>query len=633
MDQFRSIASTPMVLAERPAFRLGQLLVDPLAHEIRFNRQTERVEPQPLKVLIALADRRGQVVNRDILVETCWNGRIVGDDVINRAILILRRIAKASGAFAIQTVPKAGYRLTEVEPQRWSKRWSTWGYLAALAAAAFCLLWLRNQPDQSHPPLPVVELAPLVSSGGRLARETAKASDAVVADMLTNSGLPVLKARDGSRLGQPADLRLSGQVRTIGGLVEADLQLDDLTHGTLLLSRRFSVISENAKDLPEQMGAFAATALATTGAMMALDRHRPGDRRLTGELLRQWSMMILFEDPVSSYQAVERIARQMPDSAVAQLGLAMSTSHVLPLLAPADRATALIKGRVAAARARVLAPNYGDVALPVCTLNSPAEMGQCELALRKAFELDPNSPFVAAGLRNQLVDVGRFREALAYDRLAVAAMPYMAGRLSASTMLLEGLSLRPRAAQQFERVRRWWPEFDRVFALRIEGILDRGSIEDAAAFVATMPADVNVIDRSAVASIANDVATRQTQRVRSQCLLSPIEDGLSYFCLVALARGNDIDGAFMMADRLYPTLIADDPKDEDRLFIGRSANLGLGALSAPALAPLRRDPRFIKIAKRVGLMRYWRHNHLPDFCAARGVPICANLAAAGSTAE
>ena len=256
-----------------------------------------------------------------------------------------------------------------------------------------------------------------------------------------------------------------------------------------------------------------------------------------------------------------------------------------------------------------------------------------EQRLRKAFELDPNSPFVAAGLRNQLVDVGRFREALTYDRLAVAAMPYMAGRLSASTMLLEGLSLRTRAAQQFERVRRWWPEFDQVFALRIEGILDRGSVEDAAAFVATMPADVNVIDRSAVASIANDVATRQTQRVRSQCLLAPIEDGLSYFCLVALARGNDIDGAFMMADRLYPTLIADDPKDEDRLFIGRSANLGLGALSAPALAPLRRDPRFIKIAKRVGLMRYWRHNHLPDFCAARGVPICANLAAAGSTAE
>ena len=42
-------------------------------------------------------------------------------------------------------------------------------------------------------------------------------------------------------------------------------------------------------------------------------------------------------------------------------------------------------------------------------------------------------------MRNHLVSVGRFNDALDYDRLAVAAMPYMAGRRSASTMLLEML--------------------------------------------------------------------------------------------------------------------------------------------------------------------------------------------------
>jgi hypothetical protein len=103
------------------------------------------------------------------------------------------------------------------------------------------------------------------------------------------------------------------------------------------------------------MGAFAATALSTPGALMALDRQRPPDPRLSGELLRQWSMMVVFEDPISSYQAVDRIAAQMPDSAVAQLGLAMSTVHVLPLLAPEEREAALAKGRDAAARARALA--------------------------------------------------------------------------------------------------------------------------------------------------------------------------------------------------------------------------------------------------------------------------------------
>ena len=630
MDRPRLISSRPIDLAERPAFRLGTVFIDPVAHEVRFDRQSERVEPQPMKVLIALADKQGKVVTRDELIERCWNGRIVGDDVINRAVLLLRRIAKASGAFAIETVPKAGYRLTENKNGPAIARWPLWTGLAAVVVAAGSILWFRDQPDQSHPPLAVVQMAPFGSSGDRLAAETAKASNAIVADMLANSGLPVVRPGLAGRVTQPADLRLSGQVRTVGDRLEADLQLDDLLHGTLLLSRRFSAARDKAGDLPEQMGAFAATALAQTGSLMALDRKRPGDRRLTGEVLRQWSNMILFEDPASSYQAVERIARQMPDSAVAQLALAMSTSHVLPLLAPEDRPAALARGRTAAARARELAPNYGDVASPDCTLYPAPRMAECEAALRKAFAIDPDSPFVAAGLRNELVTVGRFREALAYDRLAVAAMPFMAGRLSASTMLLEGLGLHARAEQQFDRARRWWPEVNFLYSDRIEGMLDRGSIEDAASFVAAMPANVDVIDRTAVASITADVADKRLLNVRSRCLQSSLPDNLTYFCLGALIRTNNLDGAFTLADRLFPTLVADDPAVEERLFLTRPGRLGLGALSAPALKPLRQDPRFLPIAERVGLMRYWRQNHLPDFCGAEREPVCAKIAEARS---
>ncbi len=410
-------------------------------------------------------------------------------------------------------------------------------------------------------------------------------------------------------------------MQSAGDSIEATLQLDDLAHDTLLLSRRFRVSREQVKELPEQIGAFAATSLASTGSMMALDQQRPGDARLTGEVLRQWAMMIVFEDPIGTYQAVDRIAPQMPNSAVAQLGLAMSTVHALPLLALADRPAALAKGRAAAARARLLAPNYGDVAWPDCKLYSPVRMAQCETAMRKAFAIDPHSPFAAAGLRNQLVDVGRFHDALDYDRLAVAAMPYMAGRLSASIMLLEGLGLKTQADQQFEHVRHWWPDFHLVFSDRIEGMLDGGNIEDVAPFVAAMPADIDVIDREAVTSIAADIATRKRQDVRSRCF-STADRTLAYFCLVAMTRIDDIDGAFVLADRLFPALMARDAKEEDRLFLQTPQRLGLGALSAPALAPLREDPRFVRIAERVGLMRYWRQSHLPDFCTLKHEPVC-----------
>jgi DNA-binding winged helix-turn-helix (wHTH) protein len=611
-------------LAEHLPFRLGRLVVDPLARELRFGREIERVEPQPMKVLVALADQRGEVVTRYDLIERCWDGRIVGEDVINRSILLLRRIATTSGAFTIETVPKAGYRLIETA-QRRRPMIALGATAAALAIAGLSFFLMRGPPDQSHPPLAVIELAPFVSSGGRLAADAAGASDIVVADMLANSGLPVLK-RQGAHAGpSAADLRLSGQARVIGDRIEASLQLDDLMHGTLLLSHRFSASRDQAKYLPEQIGAFAATTLSTTGSLMALDRKRPGDRRLTGELLRQWSMMVVFEDPISSYRAVEPIADQMPNSAVAQLGLAMTTSHVLPLLAPEDRLAALVKGRAAAARARMLAPNYGDVASPDCTLYSPVRMAQCEASLRKAFSIDPNSPFAAAGLRNELVSVGRFQEALNYDELAVAAMPYMGGRLSASTMLLEALGQHARAEQQFQRVRHWWPEFDMIFSDRIEGMLDHGDVENAAAFVAAMPANVDVIDRNAVASIALDMAAKDKQRLRSRCLSPTIAQGLRQFCLVAFVRANDIDGAFMEADQLFPNLMAADREQEDRLFLERPSRLGLELLSTPALAPLRQDPRFTQVAERVGLVRYWRKDHLPDFCTQNHEPLCRRL--------
>jgi DNA-binding winged helix-turn-helix (wHTH) protein len=655
MDAVVSQKQPRIVLASERPFTVGHASIDPISRDAEFEGGKERLQPQNLKVLIALTQREGCVVTRDELVELCWDARYVGDDVIHRSIFMLRQFAQRAGGFEIETIPRAGYRLIEAQDARAVAEDATIrlarlsvdarphdvGFRGktervgprptkALAAAAAIglvgvgLYFLRVQPDQSHPPLAAIELAPFVASGGPLATETAKASDAVVADMLANSGLPVIKPTRGSAEEQNADLRLSGQMQSAGDSIEATLQLDDLRHGTLLLSRRFSVNRTDAKNLPEQIGAFAATSLASTGAMMALDRQRPGDRRLTGEVLRQWSMGVVFEDAIGTYQAVDRIAPQMPDSAIAQLGLAMSTVHALPFLALQDRPAALAKGRAAAARARILAPNYGDVAWPDCKLYSPVRMAQCEAAMRKAFAIDPGSPFVAAGLRNQLVDVGRFHEALDYDRLAVAAMPYMAGRLSASIMLLEGLGLKTQAEQQFQRVRHWWPEFDLVFANRIEGMLDRGNIEEVASFVAAMPPGVDVIDRQAVSSIAGDISARKAQEIRARCLAAT-ERNLAYFCLVAMIRADDMDGAFVLADRLFPTLIANDPKEEDRLFLETPQRLGLGALSAPALAPLRKDPRFIRVAERVGLFRYWRQSHLPDFCTVEHESVCGAI--------
>lgn len=100
-------------LAHTPPFELGDLIVRPATREIVRGDATEIVEPRVMQVLVCLLRAEGAIVSRDDLVQSCWEGRIVGDDAINRVISRLRRVAEGigEGLFRIETVTKVGYRL------------------------------------------------------------------------------------------------------------------------------------------------------------------------------------------------------------------------------------------------------------------------------------------------------------------------------------------------------------------------------------------------------------------------------------------------------------------------------------------------------------------------------------------
>lgn len=100
-------------LADEPRFALGPLAVDPPARTVSRAGVAERLEPRAMQMLVCLAERQGQVVGRETLVHRCWEGRIVGDDSVNRVVAQLRRLAKGlgAGAFAIETIPRVGYRI------------------------------------------------------------------------------------------------------------------------------------------------------------------------------------------------------------------------------------------------------------------------------------------------------------------------------------------------------------------------------------------------------------------------------------------------------------------------------------------------------------------------------------------
>ena len=99
--------------------RLGRLTLNPPVRAIRRDDGAEEVvEPRVMQVLLALAEAQGGIVRREELTERCWEGRVVGEDAINRVLSRLRRVAEGIGAdsFRIETITKIGYRLVALNP-------------------------------------------------------------------------------------------------------------------------------------------------------------------------------------------------------------------------------------------------------------------------------------------------------------------------------------------------------------------------------------------------------------------------------------------------------------------------------------------------------------------------------------
>lgn len=97
--------------------------------------------------------------------------------------------------------------------------------------------------------------------------------------------------------------------------------------------------------------------------------------------------------------------------------------------------------------------------------------------------------------------------------------------------------------------------------------------------------------------------------------------------MLGLAQLGDGGDAVAFADQLYPRLLGRTPAEEDQLWLTSHGEMPSFFLSAPAAASMRRDSRFLAIAERVGLSRYWRSGRLPDFCTVAHEAICARFAA------
>lgn len=100
-------------LAHEPDFAIGCLNVHPSTRELSRGDERYVIEPRVMQVLVALHRAGGAVVSKDDLAQSCWEGRVVGEDAINRVISRLRKACDGigKGELQVETVTRVGYRL------------------------------------------------------------------------------------------------------------------------------------------------------------------------------------------------------------------------------------------------------------------------------------------------------------------------------------------------------------------------------------------------------------------------------------------------------------------------------------------------------------------------------------------
>ena len=95
------------------SFNLGHWLVQPGSNTISQNGKDWHLENRLMQTLVFLAKNSGQVVSRERFFDTVWQGLVVNEEALSRAISLLRTALddNARRPEYIQTIPGVGYRL------------------------------------------------------------------------------------------------------------------------------------------------------------------------------------------------------------------------------------------------------------------------------------------------------------------------------------------------------------------------------------------------------------------------------------------------------------------------------------------------------------------------------------------
>lgn len=257
----------PRSQPQKETFSVGDWTVEPELLLVRRDETSHRLEPMVMALLVHLAGRAPRVVSRQEILEEVWEGRVVVDETVTRAVSMLRQAFgdDARNPTYIETIPTRGYRLmvpvqpgldgpgpsgqdpadpgsatrSEASPQRPRLPPAIVAGLVLLAAVAALLLFARG-PEGNVDPAPS---APVETDRPGIAVRTpaiavlpftASPEDAVLADGLTDELIHLLSRMDDLRVvSRISSMRFRDPARSLGEIART-LEVDYLLEGSVL---------------------------------------------------------------------------------------------------------------------------------------------------------------------------------------------------------------------------------------------------------------------------------------------------------------------------------------------------------------------------------------------------------------
>ena len=400
--------------------------------------QRRELEPKVAQVLVALAAAESEVISRDRLIEQCWDGRIVGDDALNRCIVALRHLAKefSPEPFEIQTVPRVGYCLvvrSVTPPKSRRKRYTTFLFAAVLALVLVSGVlsfgfWKFGERRSQPASIAVLSFRNLSSGepyfaegiGEEILGQLSREPQFRVAGRVSSSQFGIdPDVRDVARR-LDVDYVLEGSVRTQGDSVRVNADLIRARDSLRLWSDTYDGKLDDVFAIQRQIGSDIARAL-----QLKLLR-APA---LSGPLVTNGEAYSLY---LTARGLIKTRNRHVTATAADLLRDAInidpryapawaSLAEAVSLEDAADKdeqlVAALPTAQAYARRSLELAPNLAEGHRILGTLlisGSP----EAQAHFRRAAELDPNSAENMIGLGEALSSEGKFDEELAAYRRA-----------------------------------------------------------------------------------------------------------------------------------------------------------------------------------------------------------------------